>query len=128
MSRKSIRLDILKQVIADASPLFATKDVSEDERVRRAHPALAAHRNYHAFVGGALSDHHVALNIIEVRKSTPRGSEWLADDVPAEVVQDLTKLDESIPGMVPWSWVRQSAGVRTPQWAEDFFAGLSRAE
>lgn len=76
MSRKSIRADVLKQVIADADALFATKDISEDERVRRAHPELVGHRNYHAFVGGALSDHRVALGIVEVRKSTPRGSRW----------------------------------------------------
>jgi hypothetical protein len=76
MSRKSIRADILKQVVADADSSFATKDISENERVRRAHPELVGHRNYHAFVGGALSDHHVALGIIEVQKSTPRGSRW----------------------------------------------------
>jgi hypothetical protein len=76
MSRKSIRLGVLKQVVADASPLFTTKDISEDERVRRAHSDLVVHRNYHAFVGGALSDHRVALGIIEVQKSTSRGSRW----------------------------------------------------
>ena len=52
---------------------------------------------------------------------------WFADHVPAEIVRDFTKLDESIPGMVPWRWARESVGVRTPQWAEDFFARLSRA-
>lgn len=76
MSRKSIRLDVLMRVVADANLLFTTKDISEDERVRCTHLEVVDHRNYHAFVGGALSDHRVALGIIEVRKSTSRGSRW----------------------------------------------------
>jgi hypothetical protein len=76
MSRKLVRLEALKQVVADANSVFATKDVSEDERVRAAHPDLVSHRNYHAFVGGALSDHRVVLDIVEVRASTSRGSQW----------------------------------------------------
>lgn len=76
MSRKSIRLDILKNTVAVAEPVFTTKDVSENDGVRLAHPELVGHRNYHAFVGGALSDHRVALGIIEVQKSTRRGSRW----------------------------------------------------
>lgn len=76
MGRKSIRVDVLRQVIAEADALFVTKDISEDERVRRAHTEFVGHRNYHAFVGGALSDHRVALGIVEVRKSTSRGSRW----------------------------------------------------
>jgi hypothetical protein len=76
MSRKSIKLDILKKVVADANQVFTTKDISEDERMCRAHPELIDHSHYHAFVGGALSDHHVPLDIIEVQKSTSRGSRW----------------------------------------------------
>ena len=76
MSRKSIRVDVLKRVVADASQQFATKDISEDKRMRAAHPELVSHSHYHAFVGGALSDHHVQLNIVEVQKNTSRGSRW----------------------------------------------------
>lgn len=76
MSRKSIRLDVLKQVVADASQVFATKDISEDERMRRAHANLVNHSHFHAFVGGALSDHHVVLDIVETQKGTRRGSRW----------------------------------------------------
>ncbi|HZH98130.1 MAG TPA: hypothetical protein VEX38_04095 [Fimbriimonadaceae bacterium] len=76
MSRKSIRVDVLKQVVADASQQFATKDISEDKRMQAAHPELVSHSHYHAFVGGALSDHHVLLNIVEVQKDTLRGSRW----------------------------------------------------
>ena len=75
-SQSSIRIDILRQVVADRTSPFATKDVSEDPRMRRGHPELVAHRHYHSFVGGALSDHHVALGITEVRRSTSRGSVW----------------------------------------------------
>ncbi|HZF50751.1 MAG TPA: hypothetical protein VE093_18960 [Polyangiaceae bacterium] len=76
MSRKSIRVDVLKQVVADAGQQFATKDISEDKRMQAAHPELVSHSHYHAFVGGALSDHHVLLNIVEVQKDTLRGSRW----------------------------------------------------
>ncbi|WP_437927951.1 hypothetical protein WMF37_01510 [Sorangium sp. So ce291] len=76
MSRKSIQLEILKQIVADAGQQFATNDVSEDERMLAAHPELVSHSHYHAFVGGALSDHHEDLDIVEVQKDTPRGSRW----------------------------------------------------
>ncbi|HRI68302.1 MAG TPA: hypothetical protein PK156_28930 [Polyangium sp.] len=76
MSRKLIRLDLLKQVVSGANQVFTTKDVSEDARMRRAHADLVDHSHYHAFVGGALSDHHVVLDIIETQKGTRRGSRW----------------------------------------------------
>jgi hypothetical protein len=76
MSRKLIRLDVLRQVVHDAGNQFATKDISEDERMLAAHPDFVSHSHYHAFVGGALSDHHAALNIVEVQKDTLRGSRW----------------------------------------------------
>lgn len=76
MSRKSIRIDVLGRVVADANQVFATRDVSEDERMIQAHPEMVGHSHYHAFVGGALSDHHVTLGIVEEQKDTPRGSRW----------------------------------------------------
>ncbi|WP_441289802.1 hypothetical protein ACSRUE_03705 [Sorangium sp. KYC3313] len=76
MSRKSIRVSVLKQVVASAGQQFSTKDISEDERMLAAHPELASHSHYHAFVGGALSDHHVELNIVEGQEGTSRGSRW----------------------------------------------------
>jgi hypothetical protein len=76
MSRNLIRLEILKQAVADAGQQFATKDISEDERMLSAHPALVSHSHYHAFVGGALKDHHVTLDIVELQKETSRGSRW----------------------------------------------------
>lgn len=76
MSRKSIQVDVLKKVVEDAKHQFATKDISEDDRMLAAHPELVGHSHYHAFVGGALSDRHVTLKIIEVQKDTSRGSRW----------------------------------------------------
>ena len=76
MGRDSIRSNVLMEVIADLPRSFATKDVSEDERVRGAHPEAAAHSHYHAFVGGALSDHSPLLGIKQIRKSTSRGAIW----------------------------------------------------
>lgn len=75
MGRESIRKEVLQTVIAGLRSPFATKDVSEDERVRDAHPAEASHSHYHAFVGGALSDHRVSLGIEEMGKGS-RGSIW----------------------------------------------------
>jgi hypothetical protein len=106
MSRKSIRVDVLKRVVADASQQFATKDISEDKRMRAAHPELVSHSHYHAFVGGALSDHHVQLNIVEVRKDTSRGSRWqkqglaklaeLNDRAVKHLVDAHSRLDEPL--------------------------------
>jgi hypothetical protein len=54
------------------------------------------------------------------------GGWWYAHDVPADIVRDYTKLDASVPGMIPWSWTREDVGQGTPKWAEKFFAKLSR--
>lgn len=76
MSRKLISVRVLKQVVKDMGDVFTTKDVSEDPRVMNAHRKLANHSHYHAFVGGALSDHRRELGIDELQKRTPRGSRW----------------------------------------------------
>ena len=76
MSRKLISVQVLKQVVRDMDDVFTTKDVSEDPRVMNAHRRLANHSHYHAFVGGALSDHRRELGIDELQKGTARGSRW----------------------------------------------------
>jgi len=76
MSRNKISVEVLKAVVADQNISFYTKDVSEDSRVRSAHLGLEKKRNYHAYVGGALSDHRSILGIEEIQKSTSRGSLW----------------------------------------------------
>jgi hypothetical protein len=76
VSYKLIRVDVLEQALARRSESFATRDVSEDEQVMEAHRLLTSHRNYHAFVGRALSKQRGHLGIVEVRGSTARGSSW----------------------------------------------------
>jgi hypothetical protein len=76
MSRKAISLYVLKEVVADLGPVFTTKDVSEDIRMKQAHQNLVDHPQFHGFVGGALSDHRAQLEIDEIKKHTPRGSCW----------------------------------------------------
>lgn len=82
MSRKEIQFDILKRVVENQNRKFATKDVSEDERMIKAHPQFRRDSQYHSYVGGALSDHHVELRIDEISKSTSRGSRWEKRDQP----------------------------------------------
>jgi hypothetical protein len=72
MSRKDISLYTLKEVVAGLGQVFTTKDVSEDFRMRKAHPNLVDHRQYHGFVGGALSNHRAQLEIDEIKKNTPQ--------------------------------------------------------
>ena len=76
MSRKNVSVRVMKKVIKDLGGIFTTKDVSEDQRMMKAHPQLVKHSHYHAFVGGALSDHRVRLRIKEIQKRTARGSRW----------------------------------------------------
>ena len=76
MSYKSIRFDVLRLVVADMDRRFVTKDVSEDERMRQAHPELVSNIQYHVFVGRALSYNRTVLGIEEVQKHTLRGSRW----------------------------------------------------
>lgn len=76
MGRTDIKLNVLREVIADLGDEFYTKDVSEDERMIKAHPFDVRHSHYHAFVGGAISDNRGALNVKEVQKGTKRGSIW----------------------------------------------------
>jgi hypothetical protein len=83
MSWKEVQLDALKRIVNGQKRVFATKDVSQDKRIQDAHPALARHAYYHAFVGAALSRHRVALGIKEIRKSTSRGSIWEQQDLSA---------------------------------------------
>jgi hypothetical protein len=52
------------------------------------------------------------------------GGWWYDHDVPADVVRDLTRLSEAVPGMVSCVWKREGTGAVVPQWAEDFFAHL----
>ncbi len=66
----------LKEVVEGLGPVFKTKDVSEDPRMRKTYADLARHFQYHAFVGKALSKYRAQLKLNEIRKKTPRGSQW----------------------------------------------------
>lgn len=76
MGRNDIQPDVLRAALDKLPDVFTTKDVSEQPAVRDAHPAEASHSHYHAFVGGALSDHRSWLGIDEIAKATARGSRW----------------------------------------------------
>ena len=76
MGRSDNKVRVLRGVIADLGNEFSTKDVSEDQRMIKAHPFDVRHSHYHAFVGGAISDNRGVLNVKEVRKRTKRGSIW----------------------------------------------------
>jgi hypothetical protein len=52
-----------------------------------AHHKLVKHSHYHAFVGGALSDHRSELGIDEIQKRTPRGSRWQKKGSPCSFLQ-----------------------------------------
>ena len=87
MSRKAISVRVLKRVVKDSGDVFTTKDVSEDPRVMNAHRKLVKHSHYHAFVGGALSDHRDKLGIKEIQKGTRRGSRWQKKRASSSVIQ-----------------------------------------
>lgn len=76
MSLYDIEFSTLKEVVASLGSVFFTKDVSEDSRMMHDHLDQVDKRNYHSFVGGALSDHKVQLEIEENKKGTKRGSLW----------------------------------------------------
>ncbi|MGI6741656.1 MAG: hypothetical protein ACOX7C_09355 [Brevefilum sp.] len=82
MSRKMISVQAISEVIKDLGDTFTTKDVSEDLRMREVHRQLTRHSHYHAFVGGALSDHRAELDIKEIQKKTSRGSIWQKNRIP----------------------------------------------
>ena len=73
MSYKSIRINLMQLVVTQMGRTFVTRDVSEHPSMVAAH---ANHRNYHAFVGRALSENRDILGIVEIRKGTSRGSRW----------------------------------------------------
>lgn len=54
MSDKSIRINVLADVVADAPRVFATKDISGDRRMLAAHPDLALHRHYQSCVNNSI--------------------------------------------------------------------------
>lgn len=50
------------------------------------------------------------------------GGWWYSDDVPAELAQDFSKIDTTLPGMNKLVVKRDTAGADFPAWAEEYFA------
>ena len=76
MSELSVDVEILASAVRELGPIFQTKDVSEQSSVRDAHPELTTHSHYHAFIGKALSLHHVQLGIVKEGEDGARGTVW----------------------------------------------------
>ena len=77
MGSNDIDVNILKEVVAGLDVVFSTKDVSENPFMIQSHLNLIDCRNYHSFVGRALSVHRAYLGIDEFQKNTTRGSCWI---------------------------------------------------
>lgn len=73
-----IAQESLKEVVEGLGPEFKTRDVSEDRRMTKAYYYLIGERNYHAFVGRALSEHNKYLGIVAVpeKRNNDRGVHW----------------------------------------------------
>ena len=97
MSGKQIKFDVLKQIVAGQNRVFATRDVSDDGRMKQAHGQLVSHSHYHAFVGSALSEHHDVLGIVEIRKGTSRGSCWEKNGLAQPAVSTEAIAPEAAP-------------------------------
>lgn len=71
------RIDVreLQEAIDRLGDVFATKDVSEQQELKRAHATEAAHSQWHAFVGRAISMHRGELGVESIGKSA-RGERW----------------------------------------------------
>ena len=74
----SDRIDVreLEKAVARLNDVFVTKDVSEQEEMKRAHSAEASHTHWHAFVGRAISLHRGALGVDSIGRSATRGERW----------------------------------------------------
>ncbi len=79
---------ILKEVVDGMGITFFTKNVSESSQMKKTHLHLVDNRNYHSFVGRALSEYRVDLGIDEVQKGTSRGSLWRKTEFPSGRLMD----------------------------------------
>lgn len=91
MSRQAIRVEDLKPVVAKLGPSFQTMDVAADENLRAKYPELIARSTYASSIGGALSEHHVALAIAKAHDKNPRGMLWRKQEQPATVGSSETR-------------------------------------
>ena len=75
MSHLHIDAGALRATIEKMGELFFTRDVSEHPDMLRAHAELAGERNYHAWVGRAISDLVPEVTKTE-RHNKRRGQQW----------------------------------------------------
>ena len=75
MIAAKIRVSDLRDAIGRLGDVFVTRDVSEQEELRRAYPAEAAHPRWHALVGRTISIHRGELGVDSIGKSA-RGERW----------------------------------------------------
>lgn len=50
------------------------------------------------------------------------GGWWYAEDVPGDVQWDISRIDDSLPGMVKSTWQRVNGNPTFPLWAETYFS------
>lgn len=98
MGSNDIDVNILKEVVAGLDVVFSTKDVSENPFMIQSHLNLIDCRNYHSFVGRALSVHRAYLGIDEFQKNTTRGSCWIKTKFPSgqSLSSSTTRPDHSV--------------------------------
>jgi hypothetical protein len=56
------------------------------------------------------------------------GGWWAEADVPFDIAADLSKLNDSIPGMRAFTWKRLRPMPPFPDWAEGYFASIAASE
>ena len=52
------------------------------------------------------------------------GGWWFSDEMPGEVVQDISRISAAIPGMNRSVWLRCPKATRFPKWAEEYYEDL----
>ena len=76
MSHLLIDPEQLSRALLNVGDRFATKDVSTQSSLQRAHGSLASHSHWHSFVGKALRRHETAIGIAYVDAGGTRGARW----------------------------------------------------
>ncbi len=49
------------------------------------------------------------------------GGWWYSEDVPIHLRRDISRIDDSLPGMTEVTWTRNKRRKRFPAWAEEYF-------
>lgn len=76
MSARAIDGKELAKAVDRVNDTFVTKDVSEQEGLKATDRSLSSQRNWHAWVGGALSNQKSLLGIGPIGEHSTRGKRW----------------------------------------------------